>query len=40
MNLEQYAYVAEITASVAVVVSLIFVALEVRKNTRQSEIAN
>ena len=40
MNLEQYAYLAEIIASVAVVISLIFVALEVRKNTRQSEIAN
>jgi hypothetical protein len=40
MNLEQYAYIAEIVASIAVVASLVFVALEIRKNTRQSEIAN
>jgi hypothetical protein len=40
MNLEQYAQIAEIIASIAVVASLIFVALEIRKNTRQPEIAN
>jgi len=40
MSLEQYSYFAEIIASFAVVASLIFVALEIRKNTRESEIAN
>ena len=40
MSLEQYAHIAEIVASIAVVASLVFVSLEIRKNTRQSEIAN
>jgi hypothetical protein len=40
MSLEQYSYFAEVIASIAVVASLIFVALEVRKNTRESEIAH
>jgi len=40
MTLEQYSYVAEIIGSGAVIASLIFVALEIRKNTRESELAN
>ena len=40
MSLEQYSYLAEIIASIAVVASLLFVALEIRKNTRESELAN
>ena len=40
MTLEQYSYVAEIIGSGAVIASLIFVALEVRKNTRESALAN
>jgi len=40
MNLQQYSYFAEIIASIAVVASLLFVAFEIRKNTRESEIAN
>ncbi len=40
MSLEQYSYFAEVIASIAVVASLIFVALEVRKNTRESEITH
>jgi hypothetical protein len=40
MSLEQYSYFAEIVASIAVVASLIFVAIEIKKNTRESELAN
>ena len=40
MSLEQYSYFAEIIASIGVVASLIFVAFEIRKNTRESELAN
>ena len=40
MTLEQYAYLGEIIAALAVMASLIVVAMEVRKNTVQSKIAN
>jgi len=40
MSLEQYSYFAEIIASIGVVASLIFVAFEIRKNTRETQLAN
>jgi hypothetical protein len=40
MTLEGYAHIADIVASVAVVVSLLFVAIELRKSTREAHMAN
>jgi hypothetical protein len=40
VTLEQYSFIAQIIGSLGVIVSLVFVGLEVRKSTAQSKLSN